>query len=136
MPKFQHKRINLKKQKILFQIYLKRPHILHGVSLLSCWKPSRTFATKLEELTCSVQDPGSQEVYVICILYQEFHCHEKALLSFFFQPSLEGSKTGKLCGWKKLPVVFTVLVPGGERYQPDLVCLCSCSQCSLQGAGD
>lgn len=35
MPKSLHKRRNWKKQKTLLQIYLKRPHILHGVQLYS-----------------------------------------------------------------------------------------------------
>lgn len=50
---------------------------------------------------------------------QNFITIKKALLSFF-QPSLEDSKAGNECGWKKLPAVFALLVPGGERCQPDL----------------
>lgn len=55
MPKFQHKRRNWKKQKILFQIYVKRPHILHGVQLCSvAGKLQEHLQQNQESLVCKI----------------------------------------------------------------------------------
>lgn len=36
-----------------------------------------------QESLLGLLDPGNQEVYVTCISYSEFHCHNKALLALF-----------------------------------------------------